>query len=153
MTALAAVTLVSGGCAREQRPVRTVPTLRAAAETPAGREALRLARDWSDDAWRACGPTLRTALAERDRVRAMVDAARDEDERVVTLQADARDWIAGGDAQLAALRPRLEAGACDGELTAALGEVTQAYARAGTAATRALRLAGATTHPGGRHGR
>lgn len=142
MAMLAAIVTVSGGCARERTEAPSLPVLRPGAVTAADQEIGRITRDWSDAAWEQCGPSLRDALGARDLVRgAMNVEIRDEDEQVVALRAEARAWIERGDAKLGFVRPQLESGICDGELNVALDEVRETYAKAGTAAMQALRLA------------
>jgi hypothetical protein len=139
---LVGMTLVSGGCARERAQAPSVPVLKPGAVTAADREMDRITRNWSDGAYEQCGPSLRDALGARDLVRSALGVEiRDEDEQIVSLRAEARDWMGRADARLGFVRPQLESGICDGELNVALDEVTQTYAQAGTAAMQAVRLA------------
>ncbi|HEX8906832.1 MAG TPA: hypothetical protein VF771_18420 [Longimicrobiaceae bacterium] len=142
MAVLAGMILVSGGCARERAPAPSIPVLKPGAVTPADQELQRITARWSDAAYETCGPPLQDALGARELVRGALNVRiRDEDEQVVSLRAEARAWAEKADARLGFVRPQLESGICDGELNVALDEVTQTYARAGTAAMQALRLA------------
>jgi hypothetical protein len=113
------------------------------AEPTAGdREYARITANWSDAALETCGRGLRDVLGTRDLVQGALDGVRDPAGKADAEIADARHWLSLGDARFAEIRPRLEVGVCDGDVTVALDEVWQLYVKAGTSAVQAGQIAG-----------
>ena len=130
----------AGGAARSSTPASE--SVVRAEPTAGDREYARLTANWSDEALETCGRGLRDVLGTRDLVQGALDGVRDPAGKADAEIADARHWLALGDERLAEIRPRLEAGVCDGEVTVALDEIWQLYVKAGTSAVQAGQIAG-----------
>jgi len=113
-----------------------------AAPTAGDIEYDRLTANWSNEALELCGRGLRDALGTRDLVQGALDGVEDSNNKAAAEIEDARHWLAQGDARLNEIRPTLEAGTCDSQVTTALDEVWQFYVKAGTSAVQAGQIAG-----------
>jgi hypothetical protein len=105
-------------------------------------EYAELTAAWTDAAVEGCGRTLQEALGTRDLVQGALDGVSDPGGKATAEIEDARHWMKLGNDKLEEIRPRLQAGECDGAVTLALDEAVQFYVKAGTSAVQAGQIAG-----------
>lgn len=98
--------------------------------------------DWSDATYEACAGQLEDVLGTRDLVEGVLAGVEDPEGKAEAEVEDAEHWIAEGNDQFEAVRPRLEEGVCDEEVLADLQQAWQFYVKAGTAAVQAGSIAG-----------
>ncbi|HEU0080121.1 MAG TPA: hypothetical protein VFQ76_20910 [Longimicrobiaceae bacterium] len=136
--------LVLAACGGEEAADAAAPAARAEAAAPSAgdRELAALTAGWTAEQREACGRELEETLGTRDLVEGALAAVADPQGRAAAELEDAKHWKAAGDSTLAALRPRLRAGACDGGVQVGLDEAVQAYVKAGTSAVQAGQIAG-----------
>jgi hypothetical protein len=109
--------------------------------SPADAEYAQLTATWSDAAVEGCGRTLKEALGTRDLVQGALDGVSDPQGKASPELEDARHWMRLGNEKLVEIRPRLEAGVCEGTVTLALDEAVQFFVKAGTSAVQAGQIA------------
>lgn len=142
-TAALALALAACGGDSPAAGVDVLPPAAEAAVPSAGdTEYSRLTAAWSPQALEGCGRTLKETLGTRDLVQGALDGVSDPAGKATAELEDARHWMDAGDAHLAEIRPRLEAGECDGNVNLTLDEAVQAFVKAGTAAVQAGQIAG-----------
>lgn len=120
------------------------PTEEARPQAPTAGETeyAQLTANWTDAAVEGCGRTLEEALGTRDLVQGALDGVADPQGKATAELEDARHWMQLGNEKLTEIRPKLETGACDGDVTLALDEAVQFYVKAGTSAVQAGQIAG-----------
>lgn len=109
--------------------------------SPGEREYLQLTSAWSEVAREGCGRRLRDVFATRDLVQGALDGVDDPEGRATAETEDAKRWMAEADSALQGIRPQLEVGTCDPEVSTALDQTWQYYVKAGTAAVQAAQIA------------
>jgi hypothetical protein len=141
--------LLGGACDRAEpaptpagRPAAAAPAARPDEPTAGDREYARLTAAWTPAALEGCARQLRDVLGTRDLVQGALDGVKDPAGKAAAEMEDARAWIAKGDSSYTRIAPRLESGACDGDVTVALDETWQLYVKAGTSAVQAGQIAG-----------
>lgn len=135
--------LVLAACGSGAAADTAVPAGAEAATPTAGdREFVALTAEWTAEQREACGRELEETLGTRDLVEGALAGVSDPQGRAAAELEDAKHWKAAGDSAFAALRPRLQAGACDGGVQVGLDEAVQAYVKAGTSAVQAAQIAG-----------
>lgn len=139
--------LLLAGCAGEEpapQGAEAAPVAAAApAEPTAGdRDFAELTASWAPELRESCAKELQEALGTRDLVEGALAGVSDPGGKAAAELEDALHWKAEGDAQIDAVRERLRAGTCDGEVQVALEEAVQYYVKAGTSAVQAGQIAG-----------
>lgn len=127
----------------EAAPAGGAESRAVAANLPsaADRDYAALTTSWAEAALEGCGRVLQEALGTRDLVQGALDGVHDERGRATAELEDANHWMGQGLAKLEEVRPRLEAGECDGNVTLALDEAVQFFVKAGTSAVQAGQIA------------
>ena len=136
--------LVLTACAGGEAPASTAAAETTEEATPSAAELeyAAITAGWSDAAFEGCGRVLTETLGTRDLVQGALDGVRDERGLATAEIDDARYWLGLGTEKIAEVRPRLEAGECDGNITLALDEAVQFFVKAGTSAVQAGQIAG-----------
>jgi hypothetical protein len=123
-------------------PAGTTESAPAQSPSAGNAEYAELTASWTDAAVEGCGRTLKEALGTRDLVQGALDGVSDPGGKATAELEDARHWMKLGNDKVEEIRPRLQAGECDGGVTLALDEAVQFYVKAGTAAVQAGQIAG-----------
>ena len=105
-------------------------------------EYAEITAGWSDAAYEGCGRVLQEALGTRDLVQSALDGVEDPAGKAEAEIDDAGYWLGLGKEKLGEVRPQLEAGECNGDITLALDEAVQFFVKAGTSAVQAGQIAG-----------
>ena len=113
-----------------------------AAPSAADRDYAAITADWPEATAEACGRVLKETLGTRDLVQGALDGVDDAQGKATAEIDDARYWLGLGNGKIAEVRPRLEEGECNGDITLALDEAVQFFVKAGTSAVQAGQIAG-----------